>query len=735
MIAQEPIFPSSKAYPHLTLQPPVQSHQPSDTIHFTQVPLQQSHATHFTVAPALKSDTFSSRPVASRQDDIGRSLGNQQSHFLVNDVNIEHEDSATSVNEVHVGSTEEVRQRQQNELQQRLRKEREAAAHKWAPVVWLDPKEIFFPGNVLDFLDNINISSSEGIDIREYGREAGLPQGPLSEEMHLLAPLDTECCNCPLPAFLHGQRPFRGEGPPVYAHIHTCFSAIARTTAAPTTINMLLRTPPGGEPMKARSLRAQIRYLQHPLPRYRRRRIRGRGRGKRDTVHDAHLADIHSYEHSNETNYETLTRQKKKLVLTEDQLEEQHIKLPNEGNEGIKRKVQGSMLTNTVKMESVSLNRPSTEPKNATQPGITANLTSSEVDTTFGVTSERNTRSHQDDQHFSNLPHTDADIALKTELPPAETQQLPKFPQSQPIPKLTRTSQPIIIIGNYSRMSHVYATAVPAVLQASRQQNSTDATNKNSSNPTENRPPSKANRRHALSTTGTPGHHFTITYWLFYPYNHGKEVCTTNMIFIGRVAKPLYKGECLGETVVMGNHVGDWEHLSIYFEDGEPRYLYLSAHHFGVFYTYQPEWDRFKYSSQDVREGVYMSPVYPQYLELEQGRLVVYSARGSHGIWPSQGRHMYNNVMVKLEDETGQGHLWDTRHRVHIIDALEEKRRGTTDTHRKWFDFRGKWGNPSSNCHPGLLGFCEVRDGPLGITMKRLNFPCHIPRHYTFPKP
>jgi len=83
--------------------------------------------------------------------------------------------------------------------------------------------------------------------------------------------------------------------------------------------------------------------------------------------------------------------------------------------------------------------------------------------------------------------------------------------------------------------------------------------NNGSSPPEEDRLASRGYR-------GTRGHHFTVTYWSFFPYNRGKNVCTSNMWLVGRVAKPLFKGRCLGQNIVMGNHVGDWEHVSIFFE-------------------------------------------------------------------------------------------------------------------------------------------------------------------------
>ncbi|XP_011692008.1 PREDICTED: uncharacterized protein LOC105452525 [Wasmannia auropunctata] len=216
--------------------------------------------------------------------------------------------------------------------------------------------------------------------------------------------------------------------------------------------------------------------------------------------------------------------------------------------------------------------------------------------------------------------------------------------------------------------------------------------------------------------------HFHVTYWMFYPFSEGKTICVLDLGFFGSWPIPTIGGVCIGTLKEYGSHIGDWEHMSLYFKDNEyPLAMYVSAHDAGAFYQYDPRNGTFIYESQETRKGLFQKPTFPEKVYTAgDSHPILFSARGSHGLWTAPGKHKFVRV-PRLYDESGFGTAWPTWKRLELL--LEEDNEPLPG----WMTFKGKWGNPSSNCHPlARLGFniCEFVDGPTGIPMKKFNFRC-----------
>lgn len=176
----------------------------------------------------------------------------------------------------------------------------------------------------------------------------------------------------------------------------------------------------------------------------------------------------------------------------------------------------------------------------------------------------------------------------------------------------------------------------------------------------------------------------------------------------------------LGQTVFglrFGNHVGDWEHFMIRFEDGTPRGVFLSEHEAGQAYA----WEAVEKSST--------------------GRPVIYSAVGSHAMYPLPGVHPYVLPFKLLKDVTDKGPLWDpglNNYAFHydlatggdVEDLSKTTNAGLTpaaDNPRaptSWFHFTGRWGDELySLADPRqwrLFGQYHYNAGPIGPKFKSL---------------
>ncbi|KAG0701666.1 hypothetical protein GWK47_025264 [Chionoecetes opilio] len=68
-----------------------------------------------------------------------------------------------------------------------------------------------------------------------------------------------------------------------------------------------------------------------------------------------------------------------------------------------------------------------------------------------------------------------------------------------------------------------------------------------------------------------------------------------------------------------------------------PSHMYVSTHTFGAYYTYDVQNHRFVYEDEDTRKGIPLSPVYPKIIQLTGSHPILYSAKGSHGLWGAEG--------------------------------------------------------------------------------------------------
>lgn len=182
-----------------------------------------------------------------------------------------------------------------------------------------------------------------------------------------------------------------------------------------------------------------------------------------------------------------------------------------------------------------------------------------------------------------------------------------------------------------------------------------------------------------------------IVYWMFYPYNRGKRVC------IG-VYTPL---GCVGGYSTFGHHVGDWEHATIRLVDGQPSEIYLSQHSHG---------QTLPWGDIDIAySGTHVE---------------MFSAKGSHGLYPDAGRHIYRYIGNGdfLADDTSAGTAWDTWDNLEVFDwqpigeyALD------------WLNFDGRWGNAKDGCEivEAISGECMLNGGPSGPMMKNAADPDH----------
>lgn len=199
----------------------------------------------------------------------------------------------------------------------------------------------------------------------------------------------------------------------------------------------------------------------------------------------------------------------------------------------------------------------------------------------------------------------------------------------------------------------------------------------------------------AFSLASRMGQAVDVMYFAYFPYNRGKDISAI--------------------MTVMGNHVGDWEHVSVRLMPSydtttgwglAPVQFYASVHNFGFL---------FPWSTVNRHLGTHP---------------IVYSADGSHGMWPTPGDHVYMTILstIDLVDNCSMGAAWDTWNRLVAFDYNRRVGLGGA-TWPQWnnrpYTDRGagdpsdpasgpiyRWGNPQQGCIP--MAACRLEDGPSG---------------------
>lgn len=197
--------------------------------------------------------------------------------------------------------------------------------------------------------------------------------------------------------------------------------------------------------------------------------------------------------------------------------------------------------------------------------------------------------------------------------------------------------------------------------------------------------------------TEKDGKYLDLSYFVFTPYNKSKEI--------------------LG--MQFGNHIGDWEHITVRLMKEiksdticwRPVIVCFSAHDFINCYSWN-----------DIEKVDTTHPV-------------AYTALGSHGMWSSEGNHVYvNAVVVKLTDECSKGTAWDLWKndalKTYSYDSLNHTGRGIGNS--EWndcFNFNYydensvavcRWGN--YGWYPPVCIYPSLESGPTGPQHKTALF-------------
>ena len=179
-------------------------------------------------------------------------------------------------------------------------------------------------------------------------------------------------------------------------------------------------------------------------------------------------------------------------------------------------------------------------------------------------------------------------------------------------------------------------------------------------------------------------------------------------------------------NIRFGNHVGDWEHTMVRFRHGRPESAFVSEHDFGGAYAWQA---LEKYLPSPDGSGTMVGTWSNSTVAKLAIRPVVYSAIGTHAMYPTPGLHPYILPWGILHDQTDRGPLWDPSLNVRSFtwDYKEKIVRSSTrnpTAPTEWFHYAGHWGDkyyPLSDPRQyRFAGQYHYVNGPTGPRFKNL---------------
>ncbi|KAB5595901.1 AMP deaminase [Ceratobasidium theobromae] len=158
----------------------------------------------------------------------------------------------------------------------------------------------------------------------------------------------------------------------------------------------------------------------------------------------------------------------------------------------------------------------------------------------------------------------------------------------------------------------------------------------------------------------------------------------------GRAFFPFNLGKNIPAIGVVGNHIGDWERMTVRTHDGVAISADYNAH-----------------SSNGAGAKPWNDVLKPS----GEDRPLGYVASGSHGIWPGPGSWV---VVYKLKDETKDGGaVWQAKDNIYPIEYTPS---AAYLGDQAWVNYQGAWGNKGkTDCWwYFMVKTCPLTDGPGG---------------------